>query len=90
VIAGHARDREAALGMTPAIRTVKRVERLLMADAQFHRTRNDVSSVPADPHETTIGHRPGVVLVPTIHVQLTRPPDGRLGYSPCARDGPLL
>ena len=37
-----------------------------------------------------IGHLPGVVLVPTIHVQLTRRPIVRFGYRPCACDGPLL
>jgi hypothetical protein len=66
--------------------TVRIIDRL----ACVYRTTKDVCSVPADPHETTIGHRPSVVLVPTIHVQLTRPPDGRFGYSPCACDGPLL
>ncbi len=42
-------------------------------------TTNDVWSVPARPHETMIGHLPGVVLVPTIHVQLTRSPTVRFG-----------
>jgi len=31
-----------------------------------------VRSVPADPQETTIGQRPGVVRVPTFHVHETR------------------
>jgi hypothetical protein len=53
-------------------------------------TTNDVCSVPADPHETVIGHRPGVVLVPTFHVHETRPPLGRFAYRPAALDGPLL
>jgi hypothetical protein len=44
--------------------------------------------VPADPHETVIGHRPGVVLVPTFHVHEIRLP--RFGYKPAALDGPLL
>ena len=51
----------------------------------------DVRSVPAAPQETTIGQRPAVVLMPTFHVQLTRPAaDGRLADSPAALDGPLL
>jgi hypothetical protein len=36
-----------------------------------------VRSVPARPQLTTIGQRPGVVRVPTIQLQLTRPPEGR-------------
>ncbi len=35
-------------------------------------TRNDVRSVPATPQLTTIGHRPGVVRVPTFQVHETR------------------
>src|SRR5439155_10815262 len=37
-------------------------------------TTNDVRRVPADPHETTIPHRPGVVRVPTFHVHEIRAP----------------
>ncbi len=37
-------------------------------------TTNEVRSVPADPHETTMAHRPGVVLVPTFHVHEMRLP----------------
>ena len=40
-------------------------------------TTNDVRNEPALPQATRIGHRPGVVLVPTFHVQDTRPPLGR-------------
>jgi hypothetical protein len=40
-------------------------------------TTNDVRNVPAEPHETTIPQRPGVVRVPTFHVQLIRPLTGR-------------
>jgi hypothetical protein len=47
-------------------------------------TRKEVRSVPAEPQETTIGHRPGVVRVPTVHVQLTRPFDGRFRVKPAA------
>jgi hypothetical protein len=53
-------------------------------------TTNEVRSVPAEPHETTIGHRPGVVLVPTFHVHEIRPARGVFGYNPCATDRPLL
>jgi hypothetical protein len=35
-------------------------------------TTNEVRSVPTDPQLTTIVQRPGVVRVPTFHVQLTR------------------
>jgi hypothetical protein len=42
-------------------------------DGCAQRTRNDVRRVPAEPHETVIAQRPGVVFVPTFHVQLTRP-----------------
>jgi hypothetical protein len=55
-----------------------------------HRTTNDVRREPAEPHETTIAHRPDVVLVPTFQVQLTRPLTGRFEYSPAACEGPLL
>jgi hypothetical protein len=48
----------------------------------------EVRSVPADPQETMIGQRPGVVRVPTFHVHVTRLP--RFGYSPAAEEGPLL
>jgi hypothetical protein len=34
--------------------------------------------------------RPGVVRVPTFHLQLTRPAVDRFAYSPAACDGPLL
>ena len=57
---------------------------------QCYLTTNDVRSVPAEPQETTICQRPGVVLVPTFHVHETRPARGVLGYKPCASDGPLL
>lgn len=40
-------------------------------------TTNDVRRVPAEPHETVIAQRPEVVFVPTLHVQLTRPLEGR-------------
>src|SRR2546429_1127234 len=50
--------------------------------ARDQRTTNDVCSVPAEPPDTTIDQRPGVVRVPTIHVQLMRPPLGRFGYRP--------
>jgi len=52
------------------IRTLKRLS---------YCTTKDVRSVPADPQETTIAQRPGVVRDPTFHVQLTRPPTGRFG-----------
>ena len=42
-------------------------------------TTNEVRNEPALPQETRIGQRPGVVLVPTFHVQDTRPPMGRFG-----------
>jgi hypothetical protein len=38
----------------------------------------------------SIGHRPGVVRVPTIHVHSIRPPLARCGYSPAAEEGPDL
>jgi hypothetical protein len=38
----------------------------------------------------SIGQRPGVVRVPTFHVQLTRPRTERFGYKPAATDGPDL
>ncbi len=42
-------------------------------------------------HVTTMGQRPGVVLEPTRHVQLTRPePPTTFGMRPFARDGPDL
>ncbi len=42
-------------------------------------------------HVTTIGQRPGVVLEPTRHVQLTRPELlATFGIRPLARDGPDL
>ena len=53
-------------------------------------TRNDVRNDPAEPQETTIGHRPGVVLVPTFHVHETRPNRGIFGYKPRATEAPLL
>lgn len=56
----------------------------------IQRTTKDVRSDPAEPQETVIGQRPGVVRVPTFHVQLTRPPIGFFGYRPWACDGPLL
>jgi hypothetical protein len=34
-------------------------------------TTKDVRSEPALPHETRIGQRPDVVLVPTVHVQIS-------------------
>jgi hypothetical protein len=37
-------------------------------------TTNEVFSVPAVPQETRIGHRPGVVRVPTFHVHEMRLP----------------
>ena len=54
----------------------------LVADrsrAEAQRTTKEVRRVPAEPHETTIGQRPGVVRVPTFHVQETRPFRGRFG-----------
>jgi hypothetical protein len=54
------------------------------------KTTNDVRSVPAEPHETTIGHRPGGVPLPTFHFQLTRPPTGNFGERPCACARTLL
>ena len=42
-------------------------------------TRNEVRKEPALPQATRIGQRPGVVLVPTFHVQETRPLLGRFG-----------
>ena len=54
-------------------------------------TSRNVFIVPAAPQATTIGQRPAVVLLPTFHVQLTRPAsDGRWGLKPAAFDGPLL
>ena len=54
-------------------------------------TSRNVFIVPAAPQATTIGQRPGVVLLPTFQVQLTRPAgDGRSGVNPAAFDGPLL
>ena len=53
-------------------------------------TTNDVRSVPADPHGTTMSQRPAVVRDPTFHVHETRPPLGRFEYGPAALDGPLL
>src|SRR4051812_4707567 len=47
-------------------------------DKSAHVVRKDVCSTAALPHETRIGQRPGVVLVPTFQVQLTRPATGRL------------
>lgn len=42
-------------------------------------TTNEVLSVPAEPQDTVMRHRPGVVFVPTFQVQDTRPPLGRFG-----------
>lgn len=42
-------------------------------------TTNDVLKDPALPHATRMNHRPGVVLVPTFHVQETRLFRGRFG-----------
>ncbi len=42
-------------------------------------TTNEVRSEPAAPQETSIGQRPGVVRVPTVHVQEIRPPFARFG-----------
>jgi hypothetical protein len=42
-------------------------------------TLNDVRKEIARPQLTWIHHLPSCVLVPTIHVQATRPSDGRLG-----------
>ena len=42
-------------------------------------TTNEVRKEPALPQATRIGQRPGVVLVPTFHVQETRPLLGRFG-----------
>jgi outer membrane murein-binding lipoprotein Lpp len=36
-------------------------------------TTKEVRKEPALPHATRTNHRPGVVLVPTFHVQETRP-----------------
>ena len=44
-----------------------------------YRTRKEVRRFPAEPHETVIAQRPSVVLVPTFHLQLTRPARGVFG-----------
>ena len=48
------------------------------------RVTNEVWSEPALPQRTSIPQRPGVVRVPTIHVQLTRPAVVRFVYRPWA------
>src|SRR2546428_12794384 len=57
-------------------------------DAAPARTSNDISSVPCWPPAeqfTIMGHRPGVVLLPTRQVQATMPrPSAILGTRPLA------
>src|SRR2546426_5889235 len=53
-------------------------------------TTNDVRSDPAAPQEIAIGQRPGVVRVPTFHVQLTRPATEDFGQRPAAMRRPGL
>jgi hypothetical protein len=60
------------------------------ADEAAHLVTNEVRRVPAEPQETTMDQRPGVVRVPTIHVQETRPLRGLFEYRPCATERPLL
>jgi len=47
---------------------------------------NEVFSFPAEPHEMTMRCRPGSVLLPTFHVQVTRPPFGVFLFRPFAFD----
>lgn len=47
--------------------------------------------VPYSEHLMVTGQEPAVVRVPTLHVQLTEPPEPAvLGPSPAALDGPDL
>ena len=51
---------------------------------------NDVRAVLALPQLTVIGHRPGVVFEPTIHVHDAFPWTAFFGSRPAACEGPLL
>jgi hypothetical protein len=62
--------------------------RVPTAEPVRYLTTKDVSNAPAPPQEMTIGHRPRVVFVPTIHVHETRPCTERFEYSPDACDEP--
>lgn len=60
--------------MSPVIKQAPRIRVLCSFKVVLpgQRTTNDVRSDPADPQETTMGHRPGVVRVPTFQVHETR------------------